>query len=316
MLGDSIRAVPGVTVLNFTWRTALFGRYNLYHTHWPEILVGGRTPLRRAVRQALYAMILLRLRMTKRPIVRTLHNVDRPEGLTTAGSLLLDIVDRQTAMRIRLNETTEVHADELVVTIPHGHYRDWFANYTARPVVAGQLGFVGLIRHYKGVERLLGAFAETKELRGGLSLRLGGNPSNSELAQTVRDYADRDDRVELTLDYLSDATLVEIVTSSQLVVLPYRFMHNSGGTIAGLSLNRPVLVPDNAVNHRLAEEVGPGWVYLFSGELTGAKIVETLDAIRTSPAPLPPDLSAREWNSAGLEHVAAYRRALSAIRAQ
>jgi beta-1,4-mannosyltransferase len=44
MLAQSLREQPGVTVLPFSWRTALVGRFDVYHSHWPEILVGGRTP--------------------------------------------------------------------------------------------------------------------------------------------------------------------------------------------------------------------------------------------------------------------------------
>ncbi|WP_354567041.1 glycosyl transferase [Glaciihabitans sp. UYNi722] len=310
MLGEALRRTPGVTVLNFSWKTALFGRYDVYHSHWPEILVGGRTPLRRLTRQALALMILIRLRLTRRPIVRTVHNVERPDGLTARESALLDVIDRQTTMRIRLNSTTRLPDGERFKTIPHGHYRDWFARYEPQEMQDGQIGYVGLIRRYKGVEGLVSAFRETEGRREGLTLRLGGNPSTSQLAASVASLADGDRRIELHLAYLSDAELVEIVTSSELVVLPYRFMHNSGGALAALSLNRPVLVPDNEVNRKLSDEVGSGWVHLFDGELTAESIITALDAAAVRADR--PDLSARDWDRAGIEHADVYRAAIDA----
>lgn len=39
MLGETLRTTPGVVLLNFSWRRALFGRFDVFHVHWPEILV-------------------------------------------------------------------------------------------------------------------------------------------------------------------------------------------------------------------------------------------------------------------------------------
>src|SRR5690606_29902058 len=148
----------------------------------------------------------------------------------------------------------------------------------------------------KGVERLLQAFAETRTdpAADSLSLRIGGKPSTDELAIMIDKAAAADPRIEVTPEYLADADLVRIVTEAELVVLPYRFMHNSGGTLAALSLDRPVLVPDNAVNRLLAEEIGPGWVHLFSGELTAEALLTALRRAR-EPRSERPRLTGRDW---------------------
>jgi len=311
MLGDSLRATPDVMVLNFSWRTALLARYDVFHAHWPEILVNGQNPLKKLVRQALTVALLARLRLTGTPIVRTVHNLERPQGISRSESFLLDRFDRQTALRIRLNDASEVAPGQPVLTIPHGHYRDWFARYPQAATVDGQLGYVGLIRQYKGVEGLLEAFNSIRDLDGGLSLRIGGKPSNLELDQTIRSLAGDDERIVLELSFLTDAELVDIVTSSELVVLPYRFMHNSGAALAALSLDRPILVPDNLVNRNLAAEIGDGWIYRYEGDLTGAQITDALAKLRSLPDHDTPDLSARNWDRAGIDHLNAYRRAMA-----
>ncbi len=80
MLAESLASHPGVELRAFTWRDALFSRYDVFHAHWPEVHVTGRTRLRTAVFQLLFAALLLRLRLLRTPLVRTLHNLHCPRA--------------------------------------------------------------------------------------------------------------------------------------------------------------------------------------------------------------------------------------------
>lgn len=306
MLGDSLRATEGVELRFFSWRSALLGHYDVFHVHWPEILVAGRTPARALVRQLLTLLLLLKLRCTRTPIVRTLHNVRRPEGISRQERAILALLERQTRLVILLNTTTVPPPDVPSEVILHGHYRDWFADDDKPPAQPGRLAYFGLIRRYKGVDGLLRAFAE---LPGDYHLDVAGKPSSEELAVTLSELAAADSRVSLQLNYLADAELVRVACQAELVVLPYREMHNSGGALTALSLDRPVLVPDNEVNRRLSEEVGEGWVHTYAGGLSAEQLAATLARVRISHLSARPDLSAREWQQTGPQHLAAYHRA-------
>ncbi|MET4137455.1 glycosyl transferase [Pseudarthrobacter sp. PvP090] len=311
LLSRSLRELPGVTVVNFSWAEALMGRYDVFHVHWPEILVDGRSPAKKSVRQLLTVMLLVKLCCKAIPVVRTVHNVGLPEGISRREKFLLHVIERRTALCIRLNSQTEVSRRLPVVTVPHGDYRSWYAQHPTRRAVPGQFGYVGLVRRYKGVESLVGAFVAAAGDHPQLTLRVGGRPSTAALAATIEDLAGDDPRVELDLRQLSDGELVDIVTSSELVVLPYRFMHNSAGALTVLSLGRPVLMPDNEVNRCLREEVGPGWVYLYRGDLASETLVGALQSVRSDVRSPEPDLSNRGWDETGRLHLDAYRRVLS-----
>jgi beta-1,4-mannosyltransferase len=311
MLRDALERTPGVSVLTFSWRRALTGRYDAFHAHWPEVWVDGNNPLKKLLRQGLFALFLLRLRLTRVPLVRTVHNLELPDGLSRRQVALLRWAERTTALRIRINEATELDDGTPVETILHGHYRGWYAPHPRRERRPGRLAFVGQVRRYKGVDSLVAAFAETTD--AGLSLHVAGRPTSEELAGQLRAAA-ADPRISLALTFQSDADLVAEISEAELVVLPYREMHNSGGALAALSLGTPVLVPDNEVTRLLATEVGPGWVHGFTPPLTGADLEETVARLRTDPPTTPPDLSRREWDGAGSAHLAAYRRARAALR--
>ena len=194
--------------------------------------------------------------------------------------------------------------------IPHGHYRTWFDGMPRAAGVPGRLGYVGLIKPYKGVERLVDAYAEASAIDSTLSLRISGEPADESVARRLRSAGERLRGLDVTLRYVSDNEFVEVVTSSELVVLPYRFMHNSGTALAALSLERPVLVPDNEVNRALSEEVGPGWVHRFTGELASGALLDAVQAVRAEPPATAPDLSARDWHDVGAAHARAYRLAM------
>lgn len=312
LLGDSIARQPGVGVRPFSWRSALVSSYDVFHVHWPEILVQGATPVKAAIRQLLTLLLVARLAILRVPIVRTLHNVEVHEGLDRRQRLLVALIERRTTLVIRLNDMSSVPSGTLVETIPHGHYRDWFAGSESGPArQPGRVAFVGLIRPYKGVEDLLGAF---REVPGDVRLTAAGRPSSPALAESLRALAAQDSRVDLDLRFLDDADLVAAVRSAELVILPHRGMHNSGSALTALSLDRPVLVPATPVNSRLSAEVGHGWVLEYDDDLTANDIERALDSVSGLTDDDRPDLSAREWDEAGSRHVDAYRRAIAHLR--
>lgn len=307
MLLASLRDVRGLDIRVFSWRRALLGRLDVFHAHWPEILISANSVAGRIVRESLFTLFLARLWITRTPVVRTQHNLHRPSGMSRIQNLLLGGMERLTVHSIVLNEATPVPAGQGSTLVPHGHYRDWFAQYSKPEAKDGQLGYFGLIRRYKGVDTLIRAF---RELPGDVSLRVAGNPSTQELAAELREIADGDARVTFELHFLSDEELVQVVRTSQLLVLPYPEMHNSGAVLAALSLDRPVLVQHNEVNDALAAEVGDQWVIRYSGQLDSESLAAALRSLPDA-AHERPDLSRREWADCGRAHLAAFKASRS-----
>lgn len=300
----ALRATPGLEVETFDYRTALFGEYDVVHTHWPELFMGGHRMIGRAARRALTAAMVLRWQLTRKPVVRTMHNLERPSDLARIDHLLLTAIDRLTVHDIALNNFTPARPGVPVSVIPHGHYRDWFAKYPRPDAVPGRIGYVGLIRRYKGVEDLLAAFLGWE--RDGVSLHIAGNPSTDDLRDGLVAEAAADPRVSFDFRFLDEPDFVAAISTAEVVVLPYKHMHNSGTALAALSLDRPVIVPDNDVNRALQAEVGAGWVHLYEGDLTTSDLDRALNAAH-SPHP---DLSARDWAGAGPAHLDVLRQAI------
>ncbi|WP_235566964.1 glycosyltransferase [Microbacterium sp. Root180] len=312
MLRDALRRTPGVEHLPFSWRTALFGRYDVFHVHWGDTLLAAGSGLTRIGKRAAMAALLARLSLTRTPVVKTVHNITPPEG-GRIDVALLTALERRTTLRIRLSPTTPEVAETPSALILHGHYRDWFAPMSKNAATPDRLAYVGLIKPYKGVEQLIAAFERVTADRGELRLTVAGRASDPELARAITAAAARIPALEADLRYLSEEEFVAIVTAASAIVLPYRHMHNSGSALAALSLDRPILVPDNETTRLLAAEVGPGWVHFFGDELSADSLAGLADATGRGMIGRP-DLSAREWDAAGAAHAEAYREALDTAR--
>lgn len=315
MLMRALEATPGVTMLPFTWRRFVLGRYDVFHVHWLEAHLSGPVLVKNLARQALALVGLVRLRVLRRALVRTQHNLELPSGISRRELALLRLAERWTTMRLLINESTPHDGTTPVATILHGHYRDWFAALPRTPCVPGRLAFFGRIRRYKNVDGLIAAFRDTHDAEaasGRLTLHVAGRPSSAELTVALEDAARQDPRVSVELGFIADEDLVATVSAAELVVLPYLEMHNSGSILTALSLDRPVLVPDNAANRALAAEVGAKWVLRYSGTLTGEELVRALTRLRSAPPRGVPDLHRRDWDTAGRAHLAAYREAVTA----
>lgn len=311
MLDEALTATPGIEHLRFSWREALLGRYDVFHWHWPEVKLHGGSAVSSVGKYVLTALLSLRHSLSRRiAVVRTVHNLELPDD-NAARLWLLRRIDRQADHRIVLNETTPLPAGTAQSLILHGHYRDWYRPQPRAERIRGRLGTFGGVRRYKGVSGFVDAYAAAVAVDPEMSVIIGGKASSADLADDLRERVADLPQVTLRLEFLSDAELVELVTGSELVVLAYRFMHNSGSVLAALSLDRPVLVPRNAPNEALAAEVGPEWVQMYDGELDGERLRAALAAVRQITTERP-DLSRREWDDAGAAHAHAYRSALRA----
>lgn len=309
MLDQALGNTASIEHLRFSWPAALFSRYDAFQWHWPEAKLQGTNWWKSAGKYLLTAMLSRRHSLSRRiAVVRTVHNVELPDD-TPARVRLLRRIEHQTDYRIALNATTPLGENEPYSLILHGHYRDWYAQYPPAERVPGRLGTFGGVRRYKGVNALVDSFSEAVKIDPSMSLQIGGNPSTPELADDLRARAADLPGISLQLKFLSDAELVVLATSAQLVVLSYRFMHNSGSALAALSLNRPVLVPRNAPNESLAEEVGAEWVLMYDGDLDGPTLADALR--KASSLSGAPDLSRREWTNAGNAHAEAFRNAVA-----
>ncbi|MFI8592963.1 glycosyltransferase [Microbacterium sp. NPDC078428] len=316
LLDRALARTDGIDHLRFDRRRALFGRYDALHFHWPETLFGGGNRIKAAARTLYATALVARLSLGRIAVIRTVHNLELPRDVTAWQRRLLVRIDRVADHRIVLNENTPVPPGAASTLVPHGHFGEWFRDAPAPAPQPRTLGFVGLVRRYKGVEELLAAFAETAPTHPDWSLRVSGNPTSGALGEEVRGRAATDRRVSTDLRFLSEDDFASAVRSCSAVVLPYRHMHNSGAVLAALSLGRPVLVPDNAVNRSLRDEVGHAWVHLYHEDISADALRALMAAVGDGPPAGSPTLDARDWSAAGLRHRTAYRLAVRARRSR
>jgi beta-1,4-mannosyltransferase len=299
---------PGQTFLYFSWPRALLGRYDVFHVHWPEYLLRSRSGVLRLARVVLSLALLLRLRLTRVAVVRTIHNLEPHEPGSALERRVLAALDARVTLFVVLNTATPRPADRPVLHVPHGHYLDALPAPATTPV-PGRVLFIGRLQPYKNVPGLIDAFAGLASEDA--TLRIAGL-AGADVQRELRDQTAGHQRISLVFGFLPDVEMVAEVGAAQLVALPYRELHNSGIALVALSLGRPVLVPRTPATELLAEQVGRDWVHLFDGPLSSARLAEALE--RTSrAADRPPDLTGRGWRTVGEGYHRAYTQALDIV---
>ncbi|MDN4475428.1 hypothetical protein QQX09_06125 [Demequina sp. SYSU T00192] len=167
------------------------------------------------------------------------------------------------------------------------------------------------MRPYKGVENLLQEFILAQG-ENSLSLRVIGAPQTRALAERLHQIAGDEPSIRLELERVNDDALATAIVDSELVVLPYRDIHNSGAALLALSLDRPILVPSNDVTIAWRQEFGDDYVHLYAAELTADDLAAAVARVRSTDwASIGPvSMDHRDWPSIGQAHREAYLQAL------
>lgn len=305
---------PRVRIRRFSWATALFGRYDVLHVHWPEALVFSKSSVRAGLKTFLLSLLCIRVRLGGVALVWTVHNDSPHEQLASrCTTIALRAFTSSADARVHLNRTSAGldrpgMTKTLNIVIPHGMY-PWEGS-GGRTEQEDVLLFFGSIRPYKSVDSLLHAF---KNVQTRMRLRVIGQPTNSALSNLLHELAAADERASLCFRYFDDDELNEEISRAAGVVLPYAAMTNSGVALLALSRNRPILAPAVPAILELQEEVGEEWVRTFEGPVGPADLEGFLLALK-QPRGDAPKMSGRDWPSIGALHVELYEK-LTGVRA-
>jgi glycosyltransferase involved in cell wall biosynthesis len=189
-------------------------------------------------------------------------------------------------------------------TIPHGHYRGAYPDIVSRREARVALDlslnkfvalFIGQIRPYKGVSRLIRSFVDSHVTDADLVV---AGKADGQMMREIEDAAAFACNVRLAPGFVSREDMQKYLRAADLVILPYEEILNSGSAILALSFDRPILVPARGALAELRHIVGADWVALYEGELTPKEIRAAVQWAKTRS--VPPDarapLDALNWD--------------------
>lgn len=319
LLADSL---PNRTMAKgFSWRQALFGKYAVVHLHWPEYLTKHSRWYLRALSRLLTGLWLVRIRIFKTPLVRTIHNKRPHDSLTNPiDRFLLTQLEKACRVHIWMQdpELSGLTENTEYSVIPHGEYLPWIKRvapnisytHTAAAKHAGSkktLLCFGILKAYKNLEEPIAAVLGSPDIN--MNLQVIGSAPDVAYIQTLRAAAEDDPRIQIQPGRVPDDQLISHILASDYVVVPYPDMFNSGVVLLALSLGRPVVLRENPITHALCEEFGSEWVRIYPDRFDRT-LLESLESAPPPGGVAPSWGEWRSWDTIGKRHSELYQQYL------
>jgi beta-1,4-mannosyltransferase len=317
----------GQPIHEFTWRRVVKLQLpDVLHVHWPErqILAPG-WKVRKIAEAVLFRCYAWATRMRGGKIIWTAHNAfahDKPRNRlnlflwTRFLSRLDGIIYLSEESRRQIEGEFPVVRRKTSVVIQHGDYLEWLSAMNARavpnsisreklgiPADAKVILSFGLIRPYKGIDLLVEQF---RGLEDDTHLIIAGYTSRSELREKIEQLSRGRPNIHLLLRWAEGEELASLLELSDLVVLPYRTITNSGAALLALSAQLPILGPNLGSMPELQHLVGSEWVRLFDGRISQSQLREAIKWLRTPRSP--PDMKPFSWPRIATETLALYQK--------
>lgn len=264
--------------LNIKWIFRKSMRCDCIHLHWIDsaytiskkntrFSIIGKLIERRifkiilyCIRFIVFTLCIIFLKTVKKTIVYTVHDL----GFYEKKSRILSLLNRLAHQVVFFfSDQVHVHNDFsriLIETkykrmigievIPHGNYIGYYSNKISRADARRQLGlpaeafvylYLGLLRPYKGLEDLFGAFKEL-ELQSD-RLLVAGLVYDRDYELKLRSLSQNDLATKLIAEFIEDDAIQLYLNACDIFVLPYKLITTSGAAFLALSFGRPIIAP-------------------------------------------------------------------------
>ncbi|MDL2207778.1 glycosyltransferase [Desulfovibrio sp. OttesenSCG-928-F20] len=263
LYGDTALAAPGSLDQALQQQAAPgFTGTVILHIHWLEALFPAVTdaslPFEEQCRN--FLSLMSRFKQAGGKVVWTVHNLTPHEAQATGNMrLLLAHMAEQADVILVHAPPGDAHEAELlgkysdkIQVIAHGNYIGAYPaapspeqarhNFSFAPHETVFL-FLGQLRPYKGIEDLLRAFSMLVEEEPRSRLLIAGWAKDSDYQAELENLAADIPGVTLDLRFIPDEELGRYFAASDVVVLPFTRILNSGSALLALSQARPVIAP-------------------------------------------------------------------------
>ncbi|PRZ18894.1 glycosyltransferase involved in cell wall biosynthesis [Nesterenkonia sandarakina] len=230
----------------------------------------------------------------------TVHNMASHDSqFMELESRFNNFMGRSADVIIQLNDYTEQVCredfsigDAQFVTIPHssyqGVYSDEVSASEARSALGVEpndavIGFLGQVRPYKGVERLIEVAADLQKAGRSITVLIAGRPQGGVDKKILELVAEHDVRCVSSFEFIDDEDLQLWFRASDVMVFPYRKVLNSGSAYLAASFGTPCVLPREPQFEELFHD--EEWVGLFDPD-DEDDLRSVLQGMLDSPGPL------------------------------
>lgn len=231
-------------------KSTIIGKEKILHIHWISGPIIVNSIIGSLIRFIIFHSSLFFWRLRQKKIVWTVHNLVNHEKhhlwLDKLNSKLVANIAHQIlvhgeSIRFIVAEELKVSKNKIKV-VYHGNYEGIVTSTSLNNKHRNGINFLffGAVRPYKGVSNLIDNFIQ---LKGEHRLHIAGPVKASDLQQKVKNKAQIDKRISLSLQFIPNEELQQLLSWCDVVVLPYKEILTSGSLLMALSAARPIIVP-------------------------------------------------------------------------
>lgn len=271
--------------------------FEIFHLHW---LYNFRSPIHRldntlirTLMTLYFCIVLATVKLMRYKLVWTIHNVIPHEKTFVFQDLTLRLLAKLCDLKIAHSaQTLDVMRMLKMSTtntqvIPIGTYTNIYENGITREAARKRLGlkgdafillFIGMIKPYKGVTKLLETF--TKLNLENTKLVVAGQCDNEMLTNEINKYKGNPN-VLLKLGYIHDNEMQVYLNSCDVVALPFEQVTTSGSVLLAFSFSKTVIAPHIGSIRDIPNELG-----FFYDEVNNTLASSLLKAYKKNPTNL------------------------------
>ena len=298
----------GIEVEHFSLKKNLLNikRNDVIHLHWIHTLYQSNNIPKFIIRIITMSIVLLYFKLKNVKLIWTVHNlyphtykfkklekIARKILISFSFRLIVagEFIKKEVIKEFKVNE-------KKIIVIPHGHYRDVYPskNLSVRdryniPEKDFVYLFIGAIKPYKGIDKLVQAF---NELQDNSSTLLIAGKSYMDLNEINR-LIGGNKKIHLTSEFVADDEIAEYIKSANAIVLPYEEITTSGSAILAISFERPLVAPSTSFFEEYFND-NVAVLYRENNINELAKAMEKAKKLDTKESDYKSLLSDLEWN--------------------